>query len=338
MQRWPQRSKDDDNEFLVDRFEDFVRSAGSSPFLAIIDFHSVHIPYVSPAAFRARYANLTLNEQDYYGAIEAMDAQIGRIRALLRELNVADDTIMWFMADNGPEVSTKGDVETSAGWPFYRNPGSTGGHRGRKRDFTEGGIRVPGLVEWPAVVKKNRAVQMPLGTVDLKATVMDLLRVQDPHGWPADGVSMAPLLRDEASARGRPLGFATSGRFGNGGKTGVCGTGGAASGEPIVAGRDPQNDAAAAVAPMQQLAWMGGTDADQQYKLFACRNSAEDDWSYFLYDLLNDHAETEDLGATLPELRASMIRELTDWLASVEHSQGADETNCIAQFPPSLLL
>lgn len=69
---------------------------------------SRHIPYISPPEFRALYPNATLNEQDYYGAASAMDAQVGRVRRLLADLGLAHNTLVAFSADNGPEVSDAG--------------------------------------------------------------------------------------------------------------------------------------------------------------------------------------------------------------------------------------
>ena len=68
VQAWPRASDDDDNKFLVDRFEDFMNSsiAEGKPFLAVIWYHSVHIPYISPRAFRGQYSKrFDENQADY---------------------------------------------------------------------------------------------------------------------------------------------------------------------------------------------------------------------------------------------------------------------------------
>ena len=69
-----------------------------------------------------------------FACIRALDREVGRIRAVLDEVGVADDTILWFCSDNGPE-GRDGQA-----------PGSTGGLRGRKRSLFEGGTRVPGIL------------------------------------------------------------------------------------------------------------------------------------------------------------------------------------------------
>jgi hypothetical protein len=72
VEQWPAASDDDDNKFLMDRTFDFMNAsiAEGKPFLAVVWFHSVHIPYISPNAFRGMYAHLKdENQADYYGAL-----------------------------------------------------------------------------------------------------------------------------------------------------------------------------------------------------------------------------------------------------------------------------
>ncbi|MCL6451531.1 MAG: sulfatase-like hydrolase/transferase [Acetobacteraceae bacterium] len=69
----------------------------------------------------------------YYGEIVGIDRAMGRLRSELRKLGVADNTLLFFCSDNGAT-----------------GPGSTGGLRGRKGSVWEGGLRVPGIIEWPA--------------------------------------------------------------------------------------------------------------------------------------------------------------------------------------------
>ena len=160
----------DDSRAIMDRVIPFVRGAvhDSQPFLAIVWFHTPHEPVRAGEAYRNRYKDRTLKEQNYYGAITALDEQVGRLRSELVRLGIADETMLWFCSDNGPEGK--------AG----RAPGSAGPLRGRKRDLWEGGIRVPCLLEWPDVVKQPRTVSAPCVTNDFLPTVLDFLQVPTP--------------------------------------------------------------------------------------------------------------------------------------------------------------
>lgn len=107
---------------------------------------------------------VTPQQQDFWGSLSAMDAQIGRVRSTLQSLGVAEDTLVWFTSDNGPEVN---------------QPGVTRGLVGRKRDFTEGGIRMPSILEWPARISKNHNITaFPAVSNDILPTVLDIWGVE----------------------------------------------------------------------------------------------------------------------------------------------------------------
>ena len=151
-------------------------------------------------------------QADYWGTIEQIDAAVGRVRSLLVQHGVAQNTWVSFTADNGPEVSPSGGQGTSA----FTNPGRTAGLRGRKRDVTEGGTRVPGLIEFPLAMRGGggRVEQrFPISTMDLLPTVADMLGVPLPSGRPVDGISLLPFLRGEAATRPRHAGIGIHGSF-----------------------------------------------------------------------------------------------------------------------------
>jgi arylsulfatase A-like enzyme len=141
-----------------------------------------------------RYEKFGGYERSYYGCVSGIDDQVGRLRARLRELGVADDTVVFFCSDNGPEGNDKA-------------PGQAKGLRGRKRDLYEGGIRVPGLLEWPAKVKPTVVTETPAFTSDLLPSVLEITAQELPDDRPLDGTSLLPLLTDPKTPRGKPLGF-----------------------------------------------------------------------------------------------------------------------------------
>lgn len=187
----------DDSQLIMDRALRFIgeASAQEKPFLAVIWFHAPHLPVVAGPRFAALYPGASLYERNYYGCITALDEQMGRLRAELRRLGVAENTMLWFCSDNGPEGQ--------AG----KAPGSTGPFRGRKRDLWEGGIRVPGLLEWPAIVKEPRVVNVPCVTSDLLPTVLDYLGLPRTHPQPLDGISLRSIIAGEVTQRPQPIGF-----------------------------------------------------------------------------------------------------------------------------------
>jgi arylsulfatase A len=103
---------------------------------------------------------------------------------------LADDTLVIFTSDNGPEGN--GDKG--------RTRGSTGGLRGRKRAMYEGGIRVPGIVRWPGKIAANRTSDVPVIGSDWFATVLAATGVAPPKDRVLDGANALPVLKGEATS------------------------------------------------------------------------------------------------------------------------------------------
>lgn len=186
----------DDSRIIMDRAIPFVEHAVDQrkPFFAVIWFHAPHLPVVAGPKHFAMYDGHSDYERNYYGCITALDEQVGRLRDTLRRLNVAEDTMIWFCSDNGPE-GNKGTA-----------PGSAGPFRGRKRSLYEGGVRVPGLLEWPQQIKEGRSTQFAAVTSDFLPTILDVLG-HEPPMTPLDGISLMPLIRGQVSQREKPIGF-----------------------------------------------------------------------------------------------------------------------------------
>ena len=194
----------DDSRILLDRALPFIERTVTKrkPFLLVIWFHTPHLPVVAAPEQRAKFASYSEKEQHYWGAFTALDEQVGRLRGALRRLGVHHNTMLWYASDNGPE----GDGQ-SADWP-----GTAGPWRGRKRSLFEGGIRVPGILEWPARVKPGRVTEMACSTSDYYPTVLELLGIKnEAQPQPLDGISLLPLIDGKMKERPTPLGFETMG-------------------------------------------------------------------------------------------------------------------------------
>ncbi|MGB0330733.1 MAG: sulfatase-like hydrolase/transferase [Planctomycetota bacterium] len=185
----------DDSTLIMDRALRFMDGAAAEgrPFLAVVWFHAPHLPVVADAERARRFADLPLQERHFLGCLEAVDHNVGRLRQRLRELGIADDTLVWFTSDNGPEGKPDSGL------------GSTGPFRGRKRSLREGGVRVPGIVEWPAGLAPA-VTGVPSGTVDTLPTVLAAAGLPLPDAA-LDGVDLGPLLRGESADRGEGMGF-----------------------------------------------------------------------------------------------------------------------------------
>ena len=191
----------DNSRVIMDRAIPFMRSAAQNdqPFFTIIWFHTPHLPVVAGPEYTQMYADQEKYAQHYYGCITAMDEQVGRLRMELRALGVANNTLVTFCSDNGPE----GQANNA--------PGTAGHLSGRKRSLLEGGIRVPGLIEWPGKVRPGNTA-IPAVTSDYLPTILDIIGAEPADNRPIDGISLLPLIQGKMKERGKPIGFQSSGQ------------------------------------------------------------------------------------------------------------------------------
>jgi arylsulfatase A-like enzyme len=189
----------DDSRVIMDRAIPFIRDAVKTdkPFFAVIWFHAPHSPVVGGDEFMEMYRDVKDEDaRHYYACVTALDAQMGRLRAELDSLGVAEDTMLWYCSDNGP---------ARQGSP--RHVGTAKHLSGYKLSIQEGGIRVPGLLVWPNRIKTARTVEAPCVTTDYFPTLLDALEVELPNDRAYDGMSLWPLIDGEEVNRSKPIGF-----------------------------------------------------------------------------------------------------------------------------------
>ena len=258
----------DSSRIIMDRALDYIQSKvdEQEPFLAIIWFHTPHTPVIAGNDDRALYPDEPIEAQHWYGSITAMDRQIGRLRKQLRKLGVADNTLLWFNSDNGPS--------------YIHDLNSAGPFKGKKAELTEGGIRVPAIIEWPAGLEGGRAMAAPISTSDIYPTLLAVAGLAPPENQPdLDGVDVLPLLAGETEQRKSPIAF-----------------------QSPIRGSDYAAD-------RSQLQY---ALSDDVYKLF----SGDGGSTWELYDLLNDPSETEDVAANHMERVEGMKVQLEAWIES----------------------
>lgn len=175
------------------------QAAANKPFLAVIWFPSPHTPHEAEAKYAEPYLEYGEKKANYYGELAGVDHAMGTLRRALRELKIADNTMLWFCSDNGGH----GNMEYA-----------TGGLPGAKGALSEGGTRVPGILEWPARVKKPFATTVPACTLDFYPTVLDLLDIEMPdEAGPIDGISLLPLIDGEMESRPEPMPLVNGGQL-----------------------------------------------------------------------------------------------------------------------------
>ena len=162
----------------------------SAPFFAFVCFGSPHLPHIADELDRALYLDQEERFQHFYGEITGMDRAVGKMREELRNMGIADNTILWYLSDNGG----------------LRDLGITGG-REAKGSIYEGGLRVPAILEWPAMVKEPLIIDVPCNTSDIYPTLLDIVGIELNKQPVLDGISLVPLIEGNMRSREEPMGF-----------------------------------------------------------------------------------------------------------------------------------
>jgi len=174
-------------DVLTDEAMKFIDRYQSKPFFCYLAFNAPHSPYQVPDAYFDKFKakGFEYNVASFYGMCENIDDNVGRLLRHLEQQNLADNTIVLFMTDNGG----------TAGVKLYNAD-----MRGGKTSVHEGGTRVPLFVRWPAA-KWQPHVALPLvAHIDIYPTLIDLCGVTPLAGPKVDGMSLRPLLEKGTDA------------------------------------------------------------------------------------------------------------------------------------------
>ena len=212
----PKKYYGESSEIIVDEAIAYIKQQQQSkqPFLLVIWYGSPHEPYsgleTDLALYRdlpQKYADiqvrLTSNETgkrisrpqrevliERYAEITAMDRSIGKLRNALKTLGIKDNTLLWYCGDNG--IPPSGLRESR--------------FRGQKGRVYENGIRVPGVIEWPAGIPKPAASTVSSVTSDMLPTLCKLAGAELPS-VPLDGIDLVPLMKGKMKGRPKPMAF-----------------------------------------------------------------------------------------------------------------------------------
>ena len=288
--------------------------AATRPFLAVVWLHAPHGPHrLNQAALDEFYtpkeqAQWSEYEARYYSSIVAMDTEIGRLRRHLRELGIEGETLLAFTSDNGQSGSVRMEFESEG----------KGGLRGSKSNLWEGGVRVPGIVEWPGRIAPGET-STPMTTSDYLPTLLDIWGIGMPDARPLDGESMTEVLFGDRSAprrgpiRWEDCGDATADR-----------------------GDDEDTDCDSRRTRMLQRVGGERSIIDDRYKLISETSGRE--WE--LYDLIEDPREETPVATSAdvdskPEIQnifQSLRDDLTHWfeVEAARSREGADYDTRIA--------
>ncbi|HVW02422.1 MAG TPA: arylsulfatase, partial [Planctomycetaceae bacterium] len=176
-------------EFL----EEHVRKTPERPFFLYHATQAVHLPSFAGKDFRGKTG--AGPHGDFIGELDHI---VGELLNDLDRLGVAENTLVIFSSDNGPETTSvvhmRADYQHDGARPW----------RGVKRDDWEGGHRVPFIVRWPGRAKAGTTSDQLICLTDVMATVAAAIGAELPHDAAEDSFNMLPALKGEAAAPIRP--------------------------------------------------------------------------------------------------------------------------------------
>ncbi len=335
----PQVISGESSEVIIHEAIQFIDRArqDKKPFFTIIWFGSPHEPYSGlpadlalyddlPKKYATKKVRLISNEsgsqvsrsqgevlRERYAEITAMDRAIGKLRNHLASQRLRDNTLLFYCGDNG----TSADASLASP------------HRGVKGQVYEGGVLVPGLIEWPARIAKPTTVQVRATTSDLLPTLCALVGQVLPQR-PIDGINLLPVIDRQVTARAKPLYFwaFNSGRLANSDRV------------PYI---DPELQKG--TTPLAKLA---GGKATRDFNNYHHPTITDDDYlgpraiidgqlklvihdqnkaapKHELFNLTDDPGERTNLVDKQPEQAKALLSQLRSWQASVLQSlTGAD--------------
>ncbi|XMO85913.1 sulfatase [Algibacter sp. AS12] len=169
-------------DVLTDGAVDFIEGYDKDqPFMMSFWYYSVHGPSVGRKDLLKKYQQAGLKGKYAHHAamVEAMDESVGRVRKALEEKGIADNTVVIVLSDQGGA---------------YTNAPLSGGKKGGNT-LGEGGARVPFLINYPGLTKPNTETNIPVQSVDVYPTLVEIASGAKFEDKQIQGVSLLPLIK-----------------------------------------------------------------------------------------------------------------------------------------------
>jgi arylsulfatase A-like enzyme len=176
----------EDGEYLTERITAeacaFIRRNWSQPFFLTVTYNAPHYPMHAPKKYIDRFPNLDPERRTYAAMIAAVDDGAGEIRNTLRQLGLASNTLIFYLADNGATTENRAGLHQQPA-----TAGDNGVYRGFKFSLFDGGMHVPGIMSWPGVIPEGQVINELAMTMDILPTVCAAAGVAIPSGHRVDG-------------------------------------------------------------------------------------------------------------------------------------------------------
>lgn len=176
------------DEYLTDELSneavEFIKREKDNPFFLFLSYNAPHAPLQSSQEYLDRNKHIKEQKRRVYAAmVTAVDDGVGRVLETLNKLGIDDNTLIFFLSDNGGPVGKNGSKNTPL--------------KGGKGSFYEGGLHVPFAMRWPGKVPAGLEYTNPVSSLDIMATFAGLSSAPIAKNKPLDGVNLMPYLTGE---------------------------------------------------------------------------------------------------------------------------------------------
>ena len=159
----------------------FLEEHSDTSFFLYVPFSAPHVPFQAPQAYCDKFAHVEdPNKRVYYAMISAMDDAIGDIIKKVKELGLEENTIIWFISDNGGAS--------------YTGATDNGPLKGGKLTYFEGGINVPFVMKWDGHLPAGMTYKPAVSALDIFSTTASQCGIKLQAGCRLDGVDLIPYL------------------------------------------------------------------------------------------------------------------------------------------------
>lgn len=180
----------EENEYLTDALTreavDFIDRHDDKPFFLYLAYNAVHSPLQGADAYMKKFSGIEDIHRRIFAAMLAnMDDSVGAVMAQLRKSGLEDNTIVFFLSDNGGPTKEL----TSSNLPL----------RGQKGQMYEGAIRVPFMVQWKGTIPSGQVYDKPVSSLDIFGTAAaNSAAVTAPKQ--VEGVDLIPFVTGKDSS------------------------------------------------------------------------------------------------------------------------------------------
>ena len=182
----------EEHEYLTDALTrealDFIDRNKSKPFFLYLAYNAVHSPLQGAEAYMKRFRHIKdIHRRIFAAMLSNLDDSVGAVFGKLRDEGLEENTLVFFISDNGGPTREL----TSNNAPL----------RGGKGDVTEGGIRIPFLVQWKGKLPAGEVYRHPVISLDVYATAAAVANAPVPHGRQIDGANLLPYISGKNNQR-----------------------------------------------------------------------------------------------------------------------------------------